>query len=101
MRARIYALSLAASDEEMFSHFRFVPQCPSGKCRVYEIRFRFAGEEIDLSPPTCTTQYLNDLTDPELRGGAILLNRAQTRIDEFSFSTSYSIDRYDPVTWRL
>eukprot|EP00930_Biecheleria_cincta_P063827 TRINITY_DN4935_c0_g3_i1.p1 TRINITY_DN4935_c0_g3~~TRINITY_DN4935_c0_g3_i1.p1 ORF type:complete len:2865 (+),score=453.67 TRINITY_DN4935_c0_g3_i1:925-8595(+) len=96
----IYALELDRADDLPYRHIRFVPFCDATWCAVNELRFRYQGQEIDLSG--ATTYLLNDLSDHWLRTGAILLDMASpTMIDEFSFSMPYNSTLGDPIRWVL
>eukprot|EP00931_Biecheleriopsis_adriatica_P059553 TRINITY_DN35649_c0_g1_i2.p1 TRINITY_DN35649_c0_g1~~TRINITY_DN35649_c0_g1_i2.p1 ORF type:complete len:1722 (-),score=283.85 TRINITY_DN35649_c0_g1_i2:324-4907(-) len=96
----IYALELARADDVGYSHIRFVPFCDASWCAVNEVRFRYQGQEVDLS--NATTYLLNDMSDHWLRNGAILIDfPTPVTVDEFSFSMPYNATSGDPIRWIL
>ncbi|CAE6914925.1 petA [Symbiodinium natans] len=96
----LYALELDAPNDMPYRHMRFTPSCNSTWCAVNEIRFRYQEVEIDLS--SATTYFLHDLSDPQLRNGAILVDfPAPVYIDEFSFSMPYNNSANAPSRWVL
>jgi hypothetical protein len=98
--SELYAIPLDLADNVAYPHIRFVPFCDIRWCAVTELRFRYRGEEVDLSP--AATTFLDDLSDVTLRQGAILIDFAEpTMVDEFSISTPYSTASTDPLSWVL
>ncbi|CAE8582717.1 unnamed protein product, partial [Polarella glacialis] len=98
--SRVYVLPLDRADDVAYSHIRFVPFCDGSWCAVNELRFRYQGDEIDMSG--ATTYFLDDLSDTTLRAGAILMDLfSPIRIDQFAPSMSYNSSVGDPVQWIL
>jgi len=96
----LYGLELDAPNDMPYRHIRFTPSCNNTWCAVNELRFRYQEVEIDLS--SATTYFLNDLSDPQLRNGAILVDfTAPIFIDEFSFSMPYNSSVNAPSRWVL